>query len=77
MSQATAGTCFEWEEEFGDVNTLHEWPRGKHSEKPNAFFELVERLSVGPRLEMFARQQRLGWDGWGNEYPEDSVKEVC
>jgi N6-adenosine-specific RNA methylase IME4 len=21
----------------------------------------------GPRLEMFARRQRLGWDTWGNE----------
>jgi N6-adenosine-specific RNA methylase IME4 len=43
------------------------WPRGRHSEKPGAFYDLVERVSPGPRLELFARTQRLGWDTWGNE----------
>lgn len=43
------------------------WPRGRHSEKPEAFFDLVERVSPGPYLELFARRQRLGWDTWGNE----------
>lgn len=43
------------------------WPRGKHSEKPEAFLDLVERVSPGPYLEMFARRNRLGWDTWGNE----------
>ena len=27
----------------------------------------VERVSPGPRLEMFARRNRLGWDTWGDE----------
>jgi N6-adenosine-specific RNA methylase IME4 len=43
------------------------WPLGRHSEKPAAFYDLVEDVSVGPRLELFARRQRLGWDTWGNE----------
>lgn len=43
------------------------WPRGRHSEKPEAFFDLVEQVSPGPYLELFARRQRLGWDTWGNE----------
>jgi N6-adenosine-specific RNA methylase IME4 len=43
------------------------WPRGKHSAKPEAFLDLVERVSPGPYLEMFARRDRLGWDTWGNE----------
>jgi N6-adenosine-specific RNA methylase IME4 len=43
------------------------WPRGQHSEKPEAFYDLVDRVSPGPRLELFARSQRLGWDTWGNE----------
>lgn len=47
--------------------TLFEWPRGRHSEKPNEFFNLVEQLSPSPRLEMFARNPRMGWDVWGNE----------
>jgi N6-adenosine-specific RNA methylase IME4 len=44
-----------------------EWPRGGHSRKPEAFLDLVERVSPGPYLEMFARRNRLGWDTWGNE----------
>lgn len=43
------------------------WPRGRHSEKPEAFFDLVEEVSPGPYLELFARRQRLGWDTWGDE----------
>lgn len=43
------------------------WPRGRHSEKPDAFYDLVESMSPGPYLEMFSRRPRLGWDTWGNE----------
>jgi N6-adenosine-specific RNA methylase IME4 len=42
-------------------------PRTLHSEKPGAFFDIVERLSKGPYVELFARQQRLGWTCFGNE----------
>jgi N6-adenosine-specific RNA methylase IME4 len=42
-------------------------PRTKHSRKPEAFLDLVESVSPGPYLELFARRQRLGWDTWGNE----------
>jgi N6-adenosine-specific RNA methylase IME4 len=38
-----------------------------HSAKPEAFLDLVEQVSPGPYLEMFARRNRLGWDTWGNE----------
>lgn len=44
-----------------------QWPRGRHSAKPEAFIDMVEQVSPGPRLEMFARRNRLGWDTWGNE----------
>lgn len=44
-----------------------EAPRRGHSVKPDAFLDLVERVSPGPYLELFARRQRLGWDTWGNE----------
>lgn len=43
----------------------------KHSAKPNEFYELVEGMSPGPRLEMFARSPRDGWDVWGNEVQSD------
>lgn len=42
-------------------------PAAKHSRKPDAFLDIVEQVSPGPYLEMFARRQRLGWDTWGNE----------
>jgi N6-adenosine-specific RNA methylase IME4 len=38
-----------------------------HSRKPDAFLDLIEQVSPGPYLELFARRQRLGWDTWGNE----------
>lgn len=53
-AQATEGTFFEW-------------PRGRHSEKPKEFFDLVDRLSPGPKLEMYARAPRDGWAVWGNQ----------
>ncbi|MEY2882168.1 MAG: hypothetical protein RLZZ15_4548 [Verrucomicrobiota bacterium] len=43
------------------------WPRGKHSQKPEEFQTVVESVSPGPYLEMFARRKRPGWVSWGNE----------
>lgn len=43
------------------------WERLAHSQKPEAFMDIVERVSPGPYLELFARRNRLGWDTWGNE----------
>jgi len=40
---------------------------GKHSKKPNTFYRVIEERANGPRLEMFARNTRFGWDSWGNE----------
>lgn len=42
-------------------------PRTRHSSKPDAFYDLVERVSQGPYLELFARRARFGWDYWGDE----------
>jgi len=41
----------------------------RHSQKPNAFYALIEEVSHEPRLELFARHSRLGWTTWGNEVP--------
>ena len=43
------------------------WPRGEHSAKPDAFLDLVESHFPAPRLEMFARRARFGWDYWGDQ----------
>jgi N6-adenosine-specific RNA methylase IME4 len=44
-----------------------EWARSEHSAKPEAFIDTVEIVSPSPRLEMFARRNRLGWDTWGTK----------
>jgi N6-adenosine-specific RNA methylase IME4 len=42
--------------------------KDKHSRKPERFYEIIEALYPhGPRLELFARTKRTGWDSWGNE----------
>lgn len=46
-------------------------PRGRHSEKPEEAYRMVERVSYGPFLEMFARKERPGWAVWGNEVRSD------
>ena len=43
------------------------WPRGAHSKKPEAFQTMVEGISPGPYLELFARRKRPNWTTWGNE----------
>lgn len=44
-----------------------QWQRREHSEKPEAFIDLVEQVSPGPYVELFARRHRLGWDVWGDQ----------
>ncbi|MGL4752510.1 MAG: MT-A70 family methyltransferase [Aeromonadaceae bacterium] len=41
---------------------------GRHSEKPQVFRDAIETLCGDvPRIELFAREHRDGWDCWGNE----------
>lgn len=42
-------------------------PRREHSRKPGEIRERIEQLAHGPYLEMFAREQRTGWDVLANE----------
>lgn len=37
----------------------------KHSEKPDSFYELVNRLCPGNKKDVFGRKKRDGWDIWG------------
>lgn len=51
-------------------NATRNWfesPREEHSKKPAVFYQLVEKNSPGPYLELFARRTRPGWQAWGNE----------
>lgn len=41
--------------------------RTEHSAKPTKAYRLVEAMSDGPYLELFARNERENWDVWGKE----------
>jgi N6-adenosine-specific RNA methylase IME4 len=43
----------------------------EHSRKPDEQYDLIERCSSGPFLEMFARGVRKGWTTWGNQADQD------
>ena len=55
-----------------DTTWFHVKRQMKHSKKPEYFLELIESLTEGPRLEMFARRTRPGWYVFGNEV-ENSI----
>lgn len=44
-------------------------PRLQHSAKPDVVYHLIESVSPGPYLELFARGRREGWTQWGDELP--------
>ena len=41
--------------------------RRQHSRKPEIFYKIVEDNFIGRKLDYFAREQRVGWESWGNE----------
>jgi len=48
--------------------TVLEGEAREHSRKPDSFYQMVESLCLGDRrLDYFAREQRPGWDCYGNE----------
>ncbi len=49
------------------VRSVFTAPYTRHSQKPEAFYDLVEELSPGPYLELFARERREGWRSLGKE----------
>jgi N6-adenosine-specific RNA methylase IME4 len=42
-------------------------PRREHSRKPEAFYEMAERMCIGNKLDYFSRQNRENWDHYGAE----------
>jgi N6-adenosine-specific RNA methylase IME4 len=41
--------------------------RREHSRKPNSFYELVDKITVGKKLDYFSREKRENWDTYGND----------
>ena len=44
----------------------------EHSEKPKEVYERIESMyPKETRIELFARNKRNGWCGWGDQYPTE------
>lgn len=53
--------------EAKNINSVVHAQRTKHSQKPESTYDLIEKRSNGPYLEIFSRKERPGWTVWGNE----------
>jgi len=56
------------DEQKGKYTTVLREPSTKHSKKPVCAYEMLEDMFPNAkRLEIFARNERTGWDCWGDE----------
>jgi N6-adenosine-specific RNA methylase IME4 len=56
-----------WDGRDKAIKSWHVADRTKHSEKPELFRGIVEKLSPGPYLELFGRVTAKGWTTHGNQ----------
>jgi N6-adenosine-specific RNA methylase IME4 len=57
------------------LGSVQDWPLVRsshnggrvHSAKPDASLDCIEAVAHAPRVELFARRARFGWDYWGDE----------
>lgn len=57
------------------IRSWSQYERGDHSVKPSEVRSMVERVSSGPRLELFGRGAVAGWTVWGNESSRSAFEE--
>ena len=61
---------------LGNIPTIFDAPRGRHSAKPDEFYAIANRLGDalgGAKVDLFARQHRNNWICWGNELDKEKV----
>lgn len=65
---ATKGTAHHLLKSFKARQLICE-PRTTHSAKPQQAYERIDKMfgSEARKIELFARNERSGWDCWGNE----------
>lgn len=57
-----------------NVRQLIQFPRGKHSEKPEIVIDGITKMFPTQRkIELFARKNYIGWDNWGLEIPSSEI----
>ena len=54
-----------------------EQPRELHSAKPSRVRSLIEDVSPGPYLELFARTTTRGWTSWGQEIARSQMVQAA
>lgn len=52
-----------------DFPTVISAPRSQHSVKPDRIYRLLERVMPAPRIDLFSRQPRPGFDCWELDIP--------
>ena len=62
---ATRGSCLPDNPKLYDSVITEE--RTEHSTKPEVFYEIIEDIYKGKKIELFARKPRKGWTSWGQE----------
>jgi N6-adenosine-specific RNA methylase IME4 len=50
-----------------DIHEIIIAPVREHSQKPEEFYERAEAYSAGPYADVFSREDREGWDSFGDE----------
>lgn len=63
---ATKGNVNPPEPEFR-LSSIYSEGRTNHSSKPVFYYDWIDKAFVGNKIELFARNKRLGWEAWGNE----------
>lgn len=46
----------------------------EHSRKPDEQYDIIEKCSWAPRLELFSRGNRKGWTCWGNQSDDYQIE---
>ena len=57
-------------ESLGKFKTCFTETSKKHSQKPELIYEHIRKNFPGKKLDVFARDKRVGFKGWGDEYLE-------
>lgn len=53
---------------LGKMKTCFTESSGAHSVKPDSFYRNIDKYFSGKKIDVFARQKRQGFYGWGSEY---------
>lgn len=48
-------------------SSIYNEDRQRHSQKPDFYYDWIDKSFEGQKIELFARIKRHGWEAWGNE----------